>query len=101
MAAYLIFRHKVNDADTLNNVYLPKAVESLGPYEPEVLVVDQNIEVIEGESEDNRAVVLKFKDRETAMRWYNSPEYQAVVKLRLDATEGVAVLCDGFEPPSE
>ena len=99
MAAYLVFRHKVLDADTLNNNYLPKAVESLGPYEPEVLVVDDNIEVIEGSTEDTRTVVLKFKDKETAKQWYNSPEYQAIVGLRLGATDGAAVLCDGFEPP--
>lgn len=99
MAAYLVFRHKVLDADTLNNEYLPKAVESLGPYEPDVLVVDENIEVIEGSTEDNRTVVLGFKDKQTAMDWYNSPDYQAVVGLRLGATDGVAVLCDGFVPP--
>ena len=99
MAAYFVFRHKVLDGDTLNNDYLPKAVESLGPFEPEVLVVDENIDVIEGSTEDNRTVVLKFKDKATAMDWYNSPEYQAVVGLRLGATDGVAVLCDGFVAP--
>ena len=31
MAAYLIFTHKVTDADTLNNDYLPRAVETLHP----------------------------------------------------------------------
>jgi len=43
--------------------------------------------------------VLKFKDKDEAKRWYNSPEYQAIVGLRLGVTEGVAVLCDGFAPP--
>jgi hypothetical protein len=33
MAAYIFFTHKVTDAETLNNVYLPKAVETLAPYE--------------------------------------------------------------------
>ena len=99
MAAYLIFTHKVTDADTLNNNYLPKAVETRGPYAPEILVVDENIEVIEGNSGDTRTVVLKFKDKDEARRWYNSPEYQAIVNLRLDSIEGArAVLCDEFEP---
>ncbi len=100
MSAYLIFVHKVTDSDKQNNDYLPKAVETLGPYNPEIIIVDENIEVIEGNSEDTRTVVLKFKDRDEAKRWYNSPEYQAIVNLRLDSTEGGrAVLCDGFEPP--
>lgn len=45
MAAYFIFNHKVLDSETLNNDYLPKAVETLAPYNPEILVVDQNIEL--------------------------------------------------------
>jgi len=32
------------------------------------------------------------------MAWYNSPEYQAVCPLRLEATEGFAVVVDGFVP---
>ena len=98
MAAYLVFVHKVIDSDKLNNDYLPKAVETLGPYEPEIVVVDQNIEVIEGDGDDTRTVILKFKDRDQAKRWYNSAEYQSVVGLRLESIEGArAVLCDGFE----
>ena len=99
MPAYFIFRHKVLDADTLNNDYIPKAVESLGPYEPEVLVLDEDIEVIDGSTQDTRTVVLKFKDKETAKQWYNSPEYQAIAGVRLDVTDGATVLCDGFVPP--
>ena len=98
MAAYMIFTHKVTDADTLNNDYLPKAVETLGPYSPEIVVVDENIEIFEGESDDTRTVVLKFKSKEDAKRWYSSPEYQAIVNLRLDSVEGAkGILCDGFE----
>jgi uncharacterized protein (DUF1330 family) len=98
MAAYMIFTHKVTDADTLNNDYLPKAVESLGPYTPEILVVDENVEIFEGDSDDTRTVVLKFRSKEDAKRWYNSPEYQAIVNLRLNSVEGAkGVLCNGFE----
>ena len=98
MAAYLIFTHRVSDADTLNNDYLPKAVETLGPYSPEIVIVDENVEVIEGNSGHTRTVALKFKDRDEAKRWYNSPEYQAILGLRMDSIEDAhAVLCDGFE----
>ena len=98
MAAYLIFTHRVSDADTLNNDYLPKAVETLGPYSPEIVIVDENVEVMEGDSGHTRTVALKFKDRDEAKRWYNSPEYQAIIGLRMGSIEDAhAVLCDGFE----
>ena len=98
MAAYFIFTHKVLDADTLNNNYLPKAVESLQPYEPEILAVDENIEVIEGDTSKNRTVILKFKRKEDAKAWYNSPEYQAIVNLRTDSVDGIALICEEFVP---
>ena len=97
MAAYFIFSHKVLDADTLNNNYLPKAVESLKPYEPEILAVDQDIEVIEGDTNHNRTVILKFKSKEDAKAWYNSSEYQAIVNLRTDSVDGMAIICEEFD----
>ena len=101
MPAYFIFSHKVLDSEKLNNEYLPKAVETLKAYDPEILVVDQEIEVIEGDIGDNRTVVLKFKSREDAKEWYNSPEYQAIVNLRLDSVDGRAVLCGEFQASGE
>ena len=100
MAAYFIFNHNVLDAETLNDDYLPKAVETLKPYDPEILVVDQNVELVEGRTEDNRMVVLKFESREEARTWYDSPEYQAIIDLRLNSVDGRAVLCDAFDPSS-
>ena len=100
MAAYFIFSHKVIDADKLNNQYLPKAIETLEVYDPGILVVDQNIEVIEGETNDTRTVVLKFASREQALDWYNSKAYQAIVHLRHESVEGRAILCDEFDPAS-
>lgn len=98
MSAYFIFSHKVENSDQLNNEYLPKAIEVLNHYDPEILVVDQNIEVVEGQTPDTRTVILKFKDRATAKAWYDSPEYQDIIQLRLGATDGTAVLCDAFDP---
>ncbi|MEM7225643.1 MAG: DUF1330 domain-containing protein [Pseudomonadota bacterium] len=98
MAAYFIFSHKVLDSETLNSDYLPKAVESLQAYDPEILVVDQNIEIVEGDSHDDRTVILKFKSRDEAKKWYNSPAYQAIIGLRLGSVEGRAILCDAFDP---
>jgi uncharacterized protein (DUF1330 family) len=61
-------------------------------------VLDENTEVIEGSLSLPRTIVIKFKSRADAMAWYNSPEYRAVLPLRLEATDGFAVLVDGFAP---
>lgn len=98
MAAYFVIHNRLRDGRTLD-AYVPKALETMAPYQPEVLVLDENTEVIEGSTSLRRTVVIRFKSRSDATAWYNSPEYRAVLPLRLEATEGFAVLVDEFTPP--
>ena len=98
MAGYLIFHNRVTDPQKMAE-YVGKAVPTLEKYGAELLVLDENVEVIEGELPLPRTVVVRFESRETAMAWYNSPEYQEVLPMRLEATEGYAVACAGFVRP--
>lgn len=98
MSAYFIFNHKVTDSKTLNDDYLPKSIKTLKPYHPEILVVDQNVEVIEGNTPYDRMVILKFENKEVAKEWYNSKGYQDIIDLRLNAVNGGAILCNEFKP---
>ena len=97
MSAYFVLHNRIRDARKLQE-YIPKAFETMAPYNPEVLVLDEHSEVIEGSTNLPRTIIVKFASREEAMTWYNSPEYRAVLPLRLEATEGFAVLVDGFMP---
>jgi hypothetical protein len=47
-----------------------------------------------------RTIVIKFPTREIAAAWYNSPVYREILPLRLAATEGYAVIVDGYAPAS-
>ena len=44
-------------------------------------------------------VVLKFPSRAALRGWYDSPEYQAIIHLRTDNTEGGLVFADEFTMP--
>ena len=71
----------------------PTAVgATFAPYGAEVLFVDVQSEPIEG-TPGHITVVLKFESKEAARAWYESPEYQAALPLRISNTEGVALLC--------
>lgn len=98
MPAYFVFQNRILDAPKMQT-YIPKALETMAPYAPEVLVLDEHSQVIEGSAPFPRTVIIKFPSREAAMDWYNSPEYQAVCALRLEATEGYSMLVDGFALP--
>jgi uncharacterized protein (DUF1330 family) len=97
MAAYFVLHNRIRDGRTLDE-YIPKALETMAPYQPEVLVLDENTEVIEGSTDFPRTIVIRFKSRDDATAWYNSPAYRAVLPLRLEATDGFAVLVDGLTP---
>lgn len=54
-------------------------------------------EVIEGEPRD-RTVVLEFESREKFEEWYHSDEYQEILPLRRDNSEGWAIIIEEYEP---
>ena len=95
MSALFIAISKITDRDKLNQ-YLAGAPASLAGRQVEVLAFTEGGEDIEGQAPGGRVVVLRFPDKEAAMAWYRSPEYQAVVQLRLDGTEGFSLVCDGM-----
>jgi uncharacterized protein (DUF1330 family) len=39
--------------------------------------------------------VLRFATKAAAKAWYESPDYQAIMHLRTDNTEGIAVIAEG------
>jgi uncharacterized protein (DUF1330 family) len=95
MSALFIAVSKVTDREKLNQ-YLAGAPASLAGRQIEILAFTEAAEAVEGAPPGSRVVVLRFPDADAAMDWYRSAEYQAVVQLRLDGTEGFALLCDGM-----
>ncbi|MGI9435196.1 MAG: DUF1330 domain-containing protein, partial [Geminicoccaceae bacterium] len=96
--AYFVASHKVLDRKTLNEIYVPKAVDCLAKFDVEILVVNESVEIVEGQTGHDRLVILRFPSRDEAMRWYHSPEYQSMIHLRLDSVEGVLLLAEGLTP---
>jgi uncharacterized protein (DUF1330 family) len=53
------------------------------------------IEVLEGEWDPQRVVVMEFDDIETARRWYASDAYQAAIAIRQGASETDIIIVEG------
>jgi len=96
MAAYFVFHHRVVNAEKARE-YLSRVGATLAPYSQELLVSADHSEVIEGDTPLPRTVVIRFDSSEAATAWYNSPAYQNVRPLRLEATEGYTLLVDGLK----
>jgi uncharacterized protein (DUF1330 family) len=52
-------------------------------------------ELIEGTPEPKRIVILEFPDTAAVKRWYDSPEYQKILPLRLANSTGRAFIVEG------
>jgi uncharacterized protein (DUF1330 family) len=96
MAAFFIFHARVLDEQKFRQ-YAAQSIVTLAPYPHEILVSADQSELIDGDTALPRTVVLKFESRRVAKAWYHSPAYQAVLPLRLEATEGYCVLVDGCQ----
>jgi uncharacterized protein (DUF1330 family) len=86
MAYYIVANYTVNDQDMYAR-YLPGVSAALTQYGAKIIVVDHTPNDLEGES-GHTLVILEFASEEAAMTWYNSTEYQAVINLRIDASDG-------------
>ena len=63
---------------------------------PLVMAVDSaGYETIEGTWQSQGLIILEFEDREHFERWYNSPEYQEILPLRIQATSSRGILAQG------
>lgn len=60
-------------------------------------MLDAPVEVLEGEWPGS-AVLMEFPDMDTARNWYNSPEYQTILRLRTDNIISDLVLVESVSP---
>ena len=65
-------------------------------YRGEVLAVDEQPQVIEGEWKHSRTVLLRFPDAAEAERWYGSPEYRAIAQHRWKASRANVAILQGM-----
>ena len=53
---------------------------------------------VEGQSR-SRNVVIEFPDYDTALACYNSPEYQANIKVRQPHSKAELIIIEGYDGP--
>jgi uncharacterized protein (DUF1330 family) len=95
VSAYLIVEFTVKDADVYREEYASNAGKSTKEYEVEA-IANSNWEILDGDPMGSSGAIMRFPDRETALRWYNSPEYQALIEVRGVAMDARFSLLDGI-----
>lgn len=94
MAAYLVVEAVITDREKFA-AYAQRVPELVARFGGEYIVLGGAQEALEGDWGDVRLVVHRWPDMARARRFWNSPEYAKVRKLREGAGEFRVMLLEG------
>ena len=94
-SGYVIAQLKVTNQENYKE-YVAKVSEVVKKFDGEYLVRNGEHQVVEGEDNFPRIVIIKFPTYEKALEWYNSDEYKPVKDIRLHNSEGSNIIVKGL-----
>ena len=105
MPYYMVSHFSVMDPATFQK-YPPLATPILSQYGGKILSLTgldglPARAVIEGAPQHIGTAIVEFDSQEALQAWYNSSEYQAVIGLRTDSTEGWVIGAPALQPPPQ
>jgi uncharacterized protein (DUF1330 family) len=95
MSAYVIAEFTVKERDVYREKYAANAGKTAIEHGADVLA-NSNWEILHGDGSLTSGALIRFPDRETALNWYNSPEYQQLIDVRGVAMDARFSLLDGL-----
>ena len=95
MPAYLIVETDITDPEQYEQ-YKAASPGAIAAHGGRFVVRGGETAVLEGDWNPKRLVVVEFEDLEAAKRFYDSPEYQAAMKLREGAASLNMVAVEGI-----
>ncbi len=94
MPAYFVVELDTKNMDAMAE-YRAAVPGTLAQYGGRFLVRGGATELVEGEPEPKRIVILEFADAAAVKRWYHSPEYQQILPGRLENANCRAFIVEG------
>lgn len=97
MAAYLYGNIQIHDM-ALYEQYRAQVPAIIASYGGRYLVRGGAVEVVEGQVDAQRQVILEFPDMAALKAFYFSKEYAPLIAIRQKAATGSIVLIEGYLP---
>lgn len=94
MSAYVIVDIEIHDPAVYDE-YRKVVGPTLTQYGGKFVVRGGKIDVLEGNWNPKRIVILEFESAARAREWYDSEEYRAPKQIRMKASKGNLVLVEG------
>lgn len=95
---YVIVTEEISDQARFD-AYSRSAVPTVMQYGGNPIIVNDDVEVLEGQWHGSRTLVIEFESVAAAKTWYQSAEYQSVVGERHASADSNLVIVGGFEMP--
>ncbi len=95
MSHYFIAKIKINDESEYRK-YIEKSSEVFGRFKGRYIVIDNNPRLLEGNWDATRIVIIEFDSEADFDDWYTSPEYQEILKFRLNSANCDTILAKGL-----
>ncbi len=83
----------IND-EAAFGAYQGVAIPTIEQYDGKLVWVSTGVEVADGNWAPQGMIMIEFESSEQARKWYNSPEYQAVVGQRIASTDSLTAFID-------
>lgn len=96
MSAYIVVDVKVHDSK-LYDEYKSQVMPTLEKYKGRFLVRGGKTELLEGDWQPSRFVILEFPSADDARAWWSSPEYADPKAIRQRAAVTQMILAEGVE----
>ena len=95
MAVYIVVNVQVTDPARYAE-YREKAPATIARYGGRYLARGGEVDVLEGDWNPQRLVILEFESIKRVDEWYNSPEYAPLKQLRGEAAVTEFVVVEGL-----
>jgi uncharacterized protein (DUF1330 family) len=96
MSYYFIAQIRINNEIEYQK-YIDKARAVFKRYNGKYLAVDNNPIILEGSWKYTRTALIAFESKNDFDAWYDSDDYQTILKYRLKAAECDTILVKGLE----
>ena len=93
-AGYVIFNIEVTNPQAYKE-YVGNVKPIAEQFGGEYIVRGGTNQVVEGNWQYSRNVVIKFPSYEKALEWYNSKEYQPIKQIRIDNAKSNGIIIQG------
>ena len=95
MPGFIIAHIKVHDPEEYRK-YISGFMDTFTPFEGKILVATDDVEILEGDWEESRIVVMEFPSLERARQWHQSPRYRQLARHRLRSSSTNMILAEGY-----